>query len=176
MMIGIGNERRPYPDDDESASDGGASVAIDPRDARVTTRGTDVTTTPYDIALERNLTMLDADTAAGCKRYYHAIAARDLEAVLDAMTPAYGRHLSEMRSLPDFGAFFLLWCECQGHLVSVISSSVRGDSATVAIETDKAVAFAKLRRIAGRWLVDSEQVGQVRKLQPFQRMKIDHSR
>jgi hypothetical protein len=99
----------------------------------------------------------------GCKSYFDAIAARDLESVLDAMTPDYGRHLRDLRRLPDFDAFFSVWCESQGRFLSVISSAVRRDGATVAFYTDKALVFAKLRRIGGRWLVDSEQVEQARK-------------
>jgi hypothetical protein len=174
MMSGTQNERPPYQDEDELPHDGGEAIAVSAaRDARTVMRVAGAPVGPREVTQSRNLALLDPDTAAGCKRYYDAIAARDLESVLDAMTPEYGRHLIDMRNLPDFGAFFLLWCECQGRLARVISSSVRGDSASVAFETDKAIAFAKLRRIGGRWLIDSEQVKQARKISPFQRSKIE---
>ena len=113
----------------------------------------------------------DPNPAIGCIRYFNAIAARDLESVLEAMTPEYGRQLTEMRRQPDFGAFFSLWCESQGRLLSLISSSVRGDSASVALDTDTAVVFAKLRRIGGRWLLDSEQLEGARKVSALRGVK-----
>jgi hypothetical protein len=139
-MTGTENERHPYFDEEElpRECDGSTTVCAP-----------------------------DPDPATGCRRYFHAIATRDLESVLDAMTPEYGRQLSDVRRLPDFDAFFSVWCESQGRILSVLSSSVRGDSASVAIDTDKAVTFAKLRRISGRWLIASEQVERTRKVAAF---------
>ena len=102
------------------------------------------------------------DLAAGCKGYFNAIAARDLEAVLEAMTPDYARQLRDMRRLPEFDALFSLWCAAQGRLISVLSSSIRGDWASAALDTHNAVVLARLRRIGGRWLIDSERIAQPR--------------
>jgi hypothetical protein len=109
---------------------------------------------------------LDAHPAAGCTRYFRACAARDLEAVLDAMTPEYGRQLSDMRRLPEFDAFFSLWCENQGRLLAVLSTSVYGDCATVAVNTDHTLVFVKLCLIHGCWRIDSERVAVARKASP----------
>jgi len=105
----------------------------------------------------------ETDAAAGCKRYFDAIAAHDLDALLDAMTPDYSRQLRDLRRLPDFGAFFKLWCESPGRLCAVISSAVRGNWATVALDLDNALVFARLRLFGGRWLIDSERVTQASK-------------
>lgn len=105
----------------------------------------------------------ETDAAAGCRRYFDAIAAHDIDAVLDAMTADYSRQLRDLRRLPDFSAFFKLWCESQGRLCAVISCAVRGDWATVALDLDTALVFVRLRHLGGRWLIDSERVTQARK-------------
>jgi len=109
-------------------------------------------------AASRGGTAPDGGPVATCRRYFRAIGARDLDAMLDAMTPEYGVHLREMRRLPEFAAFFSLWCENQGSVVSVISSSVNVDVASVVLDTQTAIVRVALLRIGGSWLVDSEQV------------------
>jgi hypothetical protein len=148
-MSGTENERRPCLDEEELPRECCGSTTVDAP---------------------------DLDPGTGCRRYFLAIAARDLESVLDAMTPEYGRQLRDIRCLPDFDAFFSIWCESQGRILTVLSSSVRGDCASVAIDTDKAVTFAKLRRINGRWLIASEQVERTRKVSAFHGTKVNHDR
>lgn len=174
MIIGTESERSPVKDvlnQEELPRERGEAVVVSAPARRVhvtaSIAGAAHPTESCTNAQDDGLPMLDPDPATGCKRYFQAIAARDLESVLEAMTPEYGRQLSGMRRLPEFGAFFSLWCESQGRLVSVISSSIRGDCGSAALETDSAVVFAKLRRIGGRWLIDSEQLERARKVSTF---------
>ncbi len=96
------------------------------------------------------------DPIAACRRYFDAIVARDLEAVLESMTPEYGGQLRELRRAPDFGAFFSLWCETQGRLVSIVSCTTGGERANAVLDTGETLVRATLRRCADRWLVDAE--------------------
>lgn len=95
---------------------------------------------------------------SACERYFRAVRARDLEAVLDAMTPNYGRGLRAMRNDPDFPAFFQVWCDTQGRRVSMLASTVDGDEATVLLDAGRALVQMHLRRSAERWRVDAEDV------------------
>jgi len=95
---------------------------------------------------------------SACERYFRAVRARDLEAVLDAMTPNYGRGLRAMRNDPDFPAFFQVWCDTQGRRVTMLASTVDGDAATVLLDAGRALVQMHLVRSAQRWRVDAEDV------------------
>ena len=99
----------------------------------------------------------DADALDTCARYFRAVAARDVEGVLETMTARHGNALRQMRQWSDFCAFFRLWCEAQGQLKRIISHHADGDTATVLADIGSDVVCLDLRRIDGNWLIEAER-------------------
>jgi len=110
----------------------------------------------------RQLPGHDADVLDACARYFRAVAARDVEGVLETMTAHYGNALRQMRQWADFCAFFRLWCEAQGQLKRIISNHADGDTATVLADIGSEVVCLDLRRVDGKWLIDAERSGRRR--------------
>ena len=99
----------------------------------------------------------DAGPLPAYREYLRAIARRDSDAVLEAMTESYGRQLRALRHTLDFGPLFELWCLSQGDVPAISRCHVDGDRASVEARGRAVLCRADLRWIDGRWRVDAER-------------------
>jgi len=99
----------------------------------------------------------DSGPLPAYREYLRAIARRDSDAVLEAMTESYGQQLRALRHTQDFGPLFELWCVSQADVPAISRCHVNGDCATVEARGTGVFSRVHLRWVGGRWRVDAER-------------------
>ena len=97
------------------------------------------------------------DPSLAYRSYLDAIARRDIDAVLDALTEEHGQQLRDLRRSRDFSAFFELWCENQSEATVVIGSVIKADHAIVQARSKAVFHRIGMRWMDGRWRIASER-------------------
>jgi hypothetical protein len=105
---------------------------------------------------EDSVALKQFDPVRTYRSYLAAIARRDINAVLAAMTDEHARSLRELRAGDDFEPLFDLWCESQSVPVVIMASRIQGDGASLRTRIGKALSTIELRRDGARWRIAAE--------------------
>ena len=101
-------------------------------------------------------TLPPSDPVYVYRLYLAAIARRDIDAVLAAMTEENARCLQDLRARDDFEPLFDLWCESQSAPLVITASRIQGDRATVRTCSGKTFTTVELHRVGPRWRIAAE--------------------
>ena len=95
--------------------------------------------------------------AVAYRSYLDAIAQRDIEAVLEALTDEFGQQLRDLRRSSDFSAFFGLWCESQCNTTVITGFLIKGDHSIVQARGKEIISRICMRWEQGYWRIASER-------------------